>query len=85
MKISLFPKEFIHLVTVEIVARKEGYYVVSLLDLQGKILRMLGIDLSIGVNCFRLDRLEVLSSGVYFFQVTNKSGKPIYSTELIKP
>jgi hypothetical protein len=84
MKISLFPKEFIHLVTVEIIAPKEGYYVVSLLDIQGKILRMLGVDLSIGVNFFRLDRLEVLSSGIYYFHVAGESGKPIYSTELIK-
>ena len=84
MKISLFPKEFMHLVTVEIIAQKEGYYVVSLLDIQGRILRMLGIDLSIGINCFRLDRLEVLSSGIYFFHIVNKNGKPIYTTELIK-
>ena len=84
MKISSIAREFEHRIHIEILSQEQGDYIISLVNEEGTILRMLGINLSVGLNRFWVDQLEFLSSGSYYLHVINTHGKFLYTTELIK-
>jgi hypothetical protein len=84
MRISSYPHEFVHIVTIEIDAAAEEYCIIGLSDLSGAILRMLGVNLLEGVNTIPLLNLETLSPGSYNLDVKDTYGRFLYSTELIK-
>lgn len=85
MRISSYPHEFVHIVTIEITTAEEDYCIISLSAFSGTILRMLGVNLTKGMNAIPLLNLENLSSGSYYLDVKNTNGNNLYSTELIKP
>jgi hypothetical protein len=84
-RITSYPHEFIHIVTVEIHATAEDYCIISLSGLSGTILRMLGVNLTEGMNSIPLANLETLASGSYFLDVRNPFGRNLYSTQITKP
>jgi hypothetical protein len=69
---------------LEIRAQNEDHYVVSLLDADGRIWKMLGIELVRGLNRFQVNDLGVLNAGPYYLDVMNSHGISLYSTELFK-
>jgi hypothetical protein len=84
MKISSIAREFEHQISIEILSLTQDDYIISLVDEEGRILKMFGINLSVGVNRFWVEQLEFLSSGSYYLHIINTHGKSLYCTELIK-
>jgi hypothetical protein len=84
MRISSYPHEFVHIVTIDISTSKEDYCIISLSASSGNILRMLGVNLNKGQNSIPLMNLENLSPGAYYLDVKTTEGNNLYSTELLK-
>jgi hypothetical protein len=84
MRISSYPHQFVHIVTIEIDATTEEYCIISLSEVSGTILRMLGVNLTEGLNKIPLMNLETLSSGSYHLDVKDTYGRSLYHTDLIK-
>jgi hypothetical protein len=84
MRISSYPKLFLESIQVEI--RFNGYSncIISLNNLERKILRMMGVSISAGLNQIRLDGPDSLSAGPYLLQVMDTVGKCIYESGLTK-
>lgn len=84
MRISTYPKEFAHTITVEIVADNEGHCIISLTNQKGRIRMMMGVNLTEGVNNIVVDHIGTLENGTYQLLVKNTDAKVLYNTELIK-
>ncbi len=83
--ISVFPNPFDHFIVLEIFCEEELDCIILLADLKvGKILRILGAGLKVGINRHTLDDLLPLSRGQYQLDVKTVSGDSIYQTFLIK-
>jgi len=84
MKIASIAREFEHRINIEIHSQEQGNCIISLVNDEGTIFKMLGINLSAGANRFWVDQLEYLRSGSYYLHVITTQGKSLYTTELIK-
>ena len=84
MKTTFIARDFEQQIQVEIQSPEQDDLIISLENEEGRIVKMLGINLSVGINRFWFDQPEYLSSGHYYLQVINTCGQSIYQTELIK-
>jgi hypothetical protein len=85
-QISVNPNPFTRIVQINIQSenKKDNYYILSLIDQKGKILRMLGVSLLEGNNKIDIDKLDDLPAGVYYLDIKNSDGEDIYNTRLEK-
>lgn len=84
-EISVFPNPFEHYIILEITCEESIDCIILLADLQeGKIIRMLGVGLKVGINRIPIDDLQPLSAGNYQLNIKTAYGDPIYQTRLFK-
>jgi len=84
MRISYYPRQFAHEITVEISTPADDDCVICISNKAGKILKMMGVSLKKGLNNVLLNDLEAFSSGSYLLEIKDVSGKFKYHTELVK-
>ena len=84
MTIASLARQFEHRIDIEVLIHRTDDFIVSLENGEGRILKMVGINLPVGLNRFWLDHLEWLSSGSYILHISNTRGNSLYTTELIK-
>lgn len=85
IEISVYPNPFDHYLMLEITCEETVDCIILLADLQhGKIIRMLGAGLKIGINRVPLDDLQGLSAGNYQLEIKTAAADPVFQTRLFK-
>jgi len=85
IEISVYPNPFDHYLMLEITCEESLDCIILLADLQhGKIIRMLGAGLKIGINRIPLDDLQSLSAGHYQLEIKTASADQVFQTKLFK-
>jgi len=84
--ISVTPNPFTNVIHIEIdcLDNDINYCVVRLIDKNGKILKMIGVNVQEGSTKISIDRLKVFPKGEYHFDVLTTDGKKIHSMLLTK-
>jgi hypothetical protein len=84
--ISVTPNPFTTVIHIEIESldTSVNYCIVRLVDLKGKILKMIGVNVEQGSTKVSIDRLKVFPKGEYHLDVLTTDGKKIHSTSLNK-
>jgi hypothetical protein len=83
-EIASYPEKFSDDITVEISADEEDYCIIVLTNELGRILRMMGVNLSQGKNQIHVDQLNTLEAGNYEISVKNTKSNVLYSSILTK-
>lgn len=84
-EISVFPNPFDHFIFLEVSCDESFDCVILLSDLgPGKIIRMMGASLNMGLNRLSLDDLQSLDAGHYQLDIKTVDGEVLYQTMLIK-
>jgi hypothetical protein len=85
IEISVYPNPFDHYLMLEITCEETIDCIILLADLQhGKIIRMLGAGLKIGINRVPFDDLQSLSAGNYQLEIKTASADSVFRTRLFK-
>lgn len=84
MEIATCPEKFSDDITVEISAEAEDHCIIVLANEMGRILRMMGVNLSQGKNQIHFDNVNMLEAGTYQLSVKNKNSNVFYSSILTK-
>lgn len=84
MEISTYPEKFSDNITVEISADSEDHCIIVLSNQMGRILRMMGVNVSQGKNQIHVDNVNMLEAGIYQLSVKNTNSNVLYSSILTK-
>jgi hypothetical protein len=84
MDIATYPEKFSDDITVEISTDSEDHCIIVLSNQMGRILRMMGVNLSQGKNQIQMDNVRSLEAGIYQLSVKNTQSNILYSSILTK-
>ena len=86
MEIAVTPNPFKEIVEITIGGKdlNDNHFIISLNNREGKILRMIGIQLNKGNNHFVMERLQVLDQGSYHLKIHTIEGECIHQVALQK-
>jgi hypothetical protein len=84
MEIATYPEKFSDDITVDIDAESEDHCIIVLSNHFGRILRMMGVNVSQGINHIHVDNVASLEAGIYQLSVKNKNSNVLYSSILTK-
>jgi hypothetical protein len=84
MEIATYPDKFSDDITVEISADSEDHCIIVLSNQLGRILRMMGVNVTQGKNQIHVDNVKVLEAGIYQLSVKNTNSNILYSSILTK-
>jgi hypothetical protein len=84
MEIATYPEKFTSDITVEICADSEDHCIIVLSNHMGRILRMMGVNVSQGKNHIHVENVNALEAGIYQLSVKNTNSNVLYSSILTK-
>jgi hypothetical protein len=84
MEIATCSEKFSDDITVEISADAEDHCIIVLSNQMGRILRMMGVNVSQGKNQVHMDNVNTLEAGIYQLSVKNTKSNILYSSLLTK-
>ena len=84
MEIITYPIKFSEDITVDINAEAEEHCIIVLTNQRGRVLRMMGVNVSKGKNQIQMGNVKTLEAGVYQISVKNKNSNILYSSTLTK-
>ena len=84
MEIAAYPEKFTDDITVEIIADSEDHCIIVLSNKMGRILRMMGVNISQGKNQIHFDNVKTLEAGIYQLSVKNTSSNVLYNSIITK-
>ena len=84
MEIVTYPEKFSDDITIEISTESEDHCVIVLANEVGRILRMMGVNVTQGKNKVHFDNVTMLESGTYQISVKNTNSNILYSSILTK-
>ena len=84
MEIATYPDKFSDDITVEISADEEDHCIIVLSNQMGRILRMMGVNVSQGINQIHVDNVNALEAGIYQLSVKNTHSNILHSSILTK-
>ena len=84
MEIATYPAKFSDDITVDISSDAEEHCIIVITNHRGRILRMMGVNVTKGKNQIHVENVNTLEAGVYQLSVKNKSSNVLYSSTLTK-
>ena len=84
MEIATYPEKFSDDIVVEINTDSEDHCIIVLSNHLGRILRMMGVNVTQGKNQIHVDNVRSLEAGIYQISVKNKQSNLLYSSILTK-
>jgi hypothetical protein len=84
MEIATYPEKFSDDITIEISTDSEEHCIIVLSNQVGRILRMMGVNVTEGKNKVHFDNVMMLEAGTYQISVKNTNSNILYSSILTK-
>jgi hypothetical protein len=84
MEIATYPDKFSDDITVEISADSEDHCIIVLSNQLGRILRMMGVNVTQGKNQIHVDNVNTLEAGIYQLSVKNTNSNILFTSILTK-
>lgn len=82
--VSVYPNPFDGALSLEVIVEASKETVVSMINQQQKIIKLLNWNLHRGTNKTTLEDLGELPSGNYYVEIKNMEGKNLFRTKLVK-
>ena len=84
LEISTEPEQFKSEIFIKINAQQEEHYILSFFHQSGRVLRMMGVNISPGYQTIAISELDNLPEGSYQLQIRDAGGNKLYVKDVKK-